>query len=195
MKLLKKYFLTLLILSTVFNSCNKEDDFIQKPLLTKSLKTFKNAFPTEFNLLNWNSYKENINLSKVDNKIPDITFNLIESIDGNSYYVEFEGKGFYILYSKINKEINIFKVNDPSKYVIMPYDEITLVPDLNSELQMITLKSNLEENYWRYSLCIAGCTGVAVAIAATDGPAPLMDIVAIAFQIDCSLGCVDTWLE
>jgi len=41
------------------------------------------------------------------------------------------------------------------------------------------------EDFW----CGVNCTVVAMVIAASDGPAPLMDILAISYQVSCLAQC------
>jgi len=39
--------------------------------------------------------------------------------------------------------------------------------------------------------CKVSCTVGAMAIAASDGPSPLMDILAIAYQVSCLAACIE----
>jgi len=38
-------------------------------------------------------------------------------------------------------------------------------------------------------LALCKCTAAAIAIAAADGPSPLMDIAAVAYQVSCMANC------
>jgi len=42
---------------------------------------------------------------------------------------------------------------------------------------------------YKLMLCAAGCTLGALAIAASDGPLPIMDALAVSFYIVCNTGC------
>lgn len=195
MKNLKNFILITVVASLIVLSCQTESDFNEKPLLTESLKTFQKEFSKEFNLIDWNS-KTNYNLSDSNKDIPNIDFTMIKINESDSYYVEFEEKGFYVNVSNSNKKIDIYKVNDSNKFVTIPYKKNELLPDLNSNSIFLYVNDNLHaKSWWRYTLCVTACTGVALAIAGTDGPAPFMDILAVAYQIQCGLECSDKYMS
>ncbi len=137
----------------------------------------------------------------MNNDAPDISFTLIDiNLNGyNGYYVEFDGKGFFIDYSKLSKGIEVFDVARINRYYSIPFEQNnTTIPDFNSELYLFQKNiDNIEahlKSEWRYWLCSAGCTAISAAIAAADGSAPIMDILAVAHQGDCVMGCADKHL-
>lgn len=192
--------LTFLFCTSIFISCKKNNSITGETQLTEGLSIFKTKFNNEFNSISWDT-KRIINPSLMNDEVPNINFTLIDiNLNGyNAYYVEFDGKGFFVDYSKHNKGIKVFDVVNSDEYCIIPFAEgKASIPDFNSEYSLYQKTFNPNESNlksgWRYWLCAGGCGAVSLAIAASDGPAPFMDILAVVFFADCTLDCAEKHL-
>lgn len=105
------------------------------------------------------------------------------------FYVEFGDKGFYI--DKKEKQFNVYNLTGTLQLKQINFDEL--------ESQTEPYYSSKGELYsecgFRYALCGTACGAVALTIASADGPVPLMDVLAAAYMIDCTMGCHDDYCQ
>jgi len=167
-------------------SCNRSDDQFVEKTTPLEFKVFKNNFPhlsSMFNVdyiqtadLDLGTYKSS------QTTIKGVTFPIIEDnkVIGRYIGISDESKGVYLDYSDYTNKIVAYDANNPSfnKTFRMVY---------NQDNQNYEPVLNGTKSYWCEITCCLG----ALAISAGDGPAPVMDIIALAFFTSCMIDCND----
>jgi hypothetical protein len=173
-----------LFLSFLFNSCETENSDTMEQTTESEFLNFKTAFPDLESKINYTYIQKTSSNSNASPKgnLEGVTFPVTnnEEVIGRYIGTADEISAIYIDFSDYKNKITVYDVNDPSKSenFIMILDEATNIysPEINSDSG---------KGFW----CDAQCTIAAIAIAASDGPSPLMDILAISFQITCLAAC------
>lgn len=180
-----------------FNSCSDEQ-FEEANFNQNTLDIFAKNFPDQYEKLDYSSFRE----GKVDNienekgevihigiyyKSIDIVdkgvlLGSIVEIDGQSHYVEKKSKT--MIYNNLENLTKKIKFDLVQKDKNSNYQ----IPDFDS-LQSSYIYAKSDCNSWSNYVCAAGCTIASIAIAASDGPSPFMDILAVAYQGTCLAGC------
>jgi hypothetical protein len=147
-----------------------------------NFKVFKTNFPNLSSKIGLN------NIQKVDIDIvttketstKGVTFPVIDNniVIGRYIGLSDESKGIYFDLSDYTKKIIAYDANNPSVHLVI--NMIYNPTNGNYEPSLSSMKS-----YW----CEIGCCLGAMAIAASDGPSPLMDILAASYCAACILEC------
>lgn len=108
-----------------------------------------------------------------------VAFPIIENelVIGRYIGLADESIALYIDFSVYTNKITVYDVNDSSQF-----QDFQMI--YNSETGNYEVV-NTNRGFW----CSVNCTVVALVIAASDGPSPLMDILAIAYQVSCLAQC------
>lgn len=147
-----------------------------------TLREFSKQYPKEYKNINVNfiqNSKGNVIKSIEElSKITYFTAPIIENSKVVGRIVFTKGDLVYLDYQNYKKNIN------------------TVLFKKNKTVVKLSLKTLLSKNKYKVNIsqskinwCAIQCTIAAVAIAASDGPSPLMDILAISFQISCLASC------
>lgn len=203
---MKKIIFNLFLISTFFlGSCESE--------ISPSIESnFQKDIPSHFGLAReFPDY-----FSKID---PDSFQKILVKIDKDFYLDDFE---VVIYTAKENNEIvgyllesNLFNVYTEisSETVFNSIDLETgnfvefenkrkgndfVLYDITNDVLIAMENTNHSSNrsggcQGALIICTAGCTLGTIGIGASDGPLPIMDIVAAAFYISCNAGCVNTY--
>jgi len=136
---------------------------------------------------NFNSISEFIDYSKIqtfnaqskNNEEALITVPIIkdENVIGRFYGINNGTEGFYVDFSNYTKEITVYDANNPLIREVIKME-------LNDEGMYVPILNNKTIFYCRLS-----CTIGTMAISASDGPLPLLDILAVAYFASCMAGC------
>ncbi len=181
-----KNVLGLLILTLLFVGCNsvKEELIVQS--VDTEFATFKSTFPhlsNKISIANIQKGEDVVRNSKSSSRsISGVTFPIIdnEEVIGRYIGLSDESSAIYIDFSDYTNKVTVYNVNDPS--VFETFEMIYNPVNGKYEPSYIGMKG-----FW----CAASCTIGAIAIAASDGPSPLMDFLAISFQIACLADCAE----
>ncbi|MFD0931416.1 hypothetical protein ACFQ0R_02275 [Psychroflexus salinarum] len=175
---------SLILCSLFLNSCETESSEEFNQSFKKEFLSFKSSFPELANKIDYKSIQETSaeNNGKSMTKTSGVSFPIINNnkIIGRYIATIDERSAVYIDFSDYQNKIIIYDVNNPSKF-----ESFEMVLNEKSNTYSPVYNSSLEKGFW----CDAQCTLAAIAIAASDGPAPLMDILAISFQITCLASC------
>jgi len=180
-------FLALLILSVslLTISCQSEDDNLSEQSVPSEFTTFKTAFPELITKISYeNVQKTNFNkngAAKSKNRADGVTFPIMDNnkVVGRYIGLSDESTSLYIDFSNYENKIVIYNVNDPSEF-----ETLNTVYNSDTDKYEVDL-SAYRSRFW----CGVRCTVAALAIAAADGPSPLMDILAVAYQVSCLAEC------
>lgn len=188
MKKLNVYQSYIIVMFTLlfFSSCNpKENIEIEEINLTSALQTLKANFPDKFSELNLIT-GNTLNPNSIDENAINQDFILYNSkFNENEYFVEFNDEGYLV-----NQSNQKYEIQDAAN--AFSAKEIQLA-DLNNEFKSdITTQKGCG---FRYALCGTACGAVSLGIAASDGPVPLMDVLAVAYMVNCTLECHDEYCQ
>lgn len=177
----------------LFNSCETENNDILEQSVDNEFAKFKSAFPhlsSKISLKNIQKVNIASALSKSINDIEGVTFPLIDDdfVIGRYIGLDDESIGIYIDFGDYTNKITIYDVNG-----IESPQVFEMVLDLSTNTYKPVIDLDYQNRGWRYWVCAGGCTAVSVAISLVDGPAPLMDILAVAYQLDCVLSCAERY--
>jgi hypothetical protein len=184
-------FCSLTIISTlIFISCstentltnNLDENLVIQKTIQNDVNRYTTTFRDNFSDLsdkigeNYIQYKYS-ELSNKNKEIQGLTFPIIDKNEVIGRYVGLtdESNVIYIDFENYKESITIYDVNNPSKF-------ITVNTVYDSKTDTYTISPNK-------SWCEASCTLGAIAIAASDGPAPFMDYLAVAYLISCMQDC------
>jgi len=177
-----------------FNSCETENNDLVEQSIDNEFSKFKSAFPdlsSKISLKNIQKVNIASALSKSTNSdIKGVTFPLIDDdfVIGRYIGLDDESIGFYIDFSDYTNKITVYNLND-----IETPQVFEMVLDISTNTYKPVLYSDYQAK-WRYYLCGSACVAVSTAIALVDGPAPLMDVLAVAYLLDCVLNCAENHL-
>lgn len=170
----------------IFISCEKNDQTTNEfELFEENLSAFKNNFPCEYENINYNYLQElNSDSLKSSDTIDEdgIIFPVMEDDKVVGRYIGLLNQlsAVYIDMTDYTNTITIYDVNNPD--LSQKFDMI-----YNPEKDIyepVVLKS--ATGFW----CGVACGLGTVAIAATDGPSPLMDVLAASYAVSCLASCV-----
>lgn len=179
---------------TLFNSCETEKNDLVEQSVDNEFAKFKSAFlDLSSKISSKNIQKVNIAsaLSKsTSSDVEGVTFPIIDNdfVIGRYIGIGDESIGLYIDFSDYTNKITFYDVNN-----IEEPETFQMVLDIATNTYKPVLDYQAKSG-WRYWLCSAGCAAGATAISLVDGPAPLMDVLALAWGADCILDCADDHL-
>lgn len=175
--------LTFMLAMMLMMNCNiNENEEIQN----KEFLKFKKNFPELSSKISYENIQQNNvdkrYISKSTQNIDAVTFPIMNNnkVIGRYLGDKSGNNAIYIDFNDFKNKIVIYDVNDPTKFQVlnMLYDE-------SSNSYKPDLKYQAKASFW----CKAACTVGAIAIASSDGPAPLMDILAYTYAVACLLDC------
>jgi hypothetical protein len=182
-----KYFKIILVVGGLFlfNSCEKDDSNLIEQ--SNKFNNFKTSFPSLASKINYDNVQKTNNgyAAKSENIVNGVTFPVMidNKVIGRYMGTTDESTAIYIDFSDYKNKITFYDVNnieEPETFrMVLDSSTNTYTPILDYQ----------SKGGWRYALCAAGCTAVSITIALVDGPAPLMDVLAIAYQLDCTVRC------
>lgn len=196
---MKKLILGLLVLLTIITGCSKQSDeafnsesidYFDRPIF----KLIEKSKPNLYNELTANKIEiQNINGKEV------VFLNL-----KNGYFLDVSSK---IIYSEINKSENTItvnditnnstttlslKTNDDNVYNTVDENHLTkLVPFFDSKTvsnSKVTFSKACNDSAG-FAICYSLAMVASLAIAASDGPLPLMDTLAISYLVGQTAYC------
>jgi hypothetical protein len=182
----------------LFQNCTLEENLqIYSFNTTEALKNFEKNLPLEFSYLDFSKAQSYfidekgklLFTSKKENNY--LTIPAIKNGKVIGRFIGFKEDGIYIDLKNYHREIVGINVSNLDSRLTAKtfFDEKNQnyfpVFDSNSESQRI----NGCGNQLGYNLCLATCAISAIAIAASDGPSPFMDIVAVSYTATCILNC------
>lgn len=172
-KIIFSFLSVLFIISCTTNDELKDESNID---LSKLFSVFKKNFPSEFSKIAVDNiqYAEAIDLRVATQGVtyPIMSGNMVI---GRYFGLEDQSRAIYFDFTHYTEYITVRDVNNPSysierETIYDPQTNSYIVGDIRG---------------W----CEVSCTLGAMAIAASDGPSPLMDILAISYGTTCILGC------
>lgn len=171
----------------LFNSCQTEENNPIEQLVDSEFAKFKIAFPDLVPKININNIQKtnskNNDRAKSESNISGVTFPVMENdeVIGRYFGLSDESSAIYLDFSNYTDYVKVYDVNDPSSFAV-----INMVYNKNTgEYEPASQNSFNKSYFW----CDLSCTVGALAIAASDGPVPLMDVLAISYQITCMAAC------
>jgi len=201
MKKIQLYLLTITI-ALLMSNCTSENLQTESPSPIFELTLLKEKFPAEFNNLNLGSFKEidKLLLTRNSEVIFDLSVQSYDIENPNGVYGYFLNSSSFTvlaLVDVLNEKITIFDLINNSK------TEFLREKDDKRNIQLFDKTHNrlisAEESGAAGAsnscdaglmLCGVGCTLATIAIMATDGPLPIMDVVAAAYYVTCNAGCI-----
>lgn len=149
----------------------------------QNLSAFKSSFPSLIEKAEFN-YTQNVSVPNKMNKKEEIegtTFPVMneQEVIGRYLGLNDESAAIYIDFSDYQNQITIYDVNNPTKFEVV---ETVFDSKTNSYLPV--------QKYSKNTWCKASCYIGSMAIAASDGPAPFMDVLAVSYGITCIAACV-----
>ena len=178
--IIKRAFFTILVLF-ISMSCDKQMNEMEHN--EQRLSIFQMNFPNEYKNLKL-EYLQNTIETKSSEISPSLGISIPVIINNEvvGRYVGLvnQSAAIYIDFTDYKNEIIVYDVIDPTRFQVfkMKYDAERDV------YEPIVLKSTND------ALCGALCALGAIAIAASDGPAPFMDALAITYAATCLAACV-----
>lgn len=191
MKSIKQIITIVAIAIFMFTSCSKneqidvlQDESISLKSIT-NLNDFKAEYPKEYNLLNVEFIQNDKGIIKTQAELKDLNFFTIPAIVNDNVVgrlLYYNGEIQYVDYTNFKNEVSIitFSKDKLKSSVMLP----TIYNSVND-----TYEVSLYQNKASGFLCGVGCTLATMAIIASDGPAPLMDIIALAYYSVCMAEC------
>lgn len=183
--------ISVLFLSIIlFSSCEKGDNNLIEQ--SNEFTKFKSAFPNLASKISYDNVQKTKDNSaaKSGNTVDGLTFPIINNneVIGRYLGTSSQKTAIYIDFSDYKNKITVYDVNKIEEPKIFQMALDTSTNTYNPVL------NNQTKSGWRYWLCAAACTAGAVAISLVDGPAPLMDVLALTYQLNCVLSCADEHL-
>lgn len=191
MKHLKQIITVVALAIFMLISCSENelmDSSQEKTISLKSilsLNNFKELYPKEYNLLNTEYIQNNTGIIKSSNELKDLNyFTLPTMIDNNvvGRLLYYNGETQYIDFSNYKNEVTIHIITKDK------FKSSVTIPTVYNSKNDIYEISEHQNRGW---LCGVGCTLATMAIIASDGPLPLMDIIAVAFYGVCMADCLE----
>lgn len=151
-----------------------------------NLSSFKKYFSYEYEKVSFDNLQTiNSNSTKSSDvsSVDGITFPVMvdNKVIGRYIGLSDQSSAIYIDLSDYTNTITIYNVNDPNIF-----EEFEMVYNAEENIyEPITLKS--ATGFW----CGVACGLGTVAIAASDGPAPMMDVLAASYAIACMAQCLE----
>ncbi|WGK64415.1 hypothetical protein [Croceiramulus getboli] len=169
----------ILIIMTLCTSCSKEEVL---NLSTYSTTKFEKNFPVESSLARYDHLQE-YSSESIGKSSPDfkgVTFPIVQDnqVIGRYIGLESELSAIYIDFSDYTNKILVINVLEPETHI---YLDMILDPVSGNYVPVLPT----EKGFW----CSAACAIGAIAIASSDGPAPIMDALAISYSIACLADC------
>ncbi len=172
----------MILVTLVIISCQSNND---EDLLNSEFSVFKKNFPELAPKISYSNVQKIINnySAKSENFMDGITFPIMDNneVIGRYMGTSDENISVYIDFSDYKNIITIYDATNPSKFqsvkMVLDHSTNTYKPD--PKLQA--------KDFW----CNMTCTIGAIAIASSDGPAPLMDALAVSFVIACLADCAE----
>jgi hypothetical protein len=166
----------ILILSSSCSNIKLDDKF------KEDYEVFKASFPAYAEKISY-EHVQIVDVSKQFKSTASqvvVTFPVMQDneVIGRYYGTEDETVAYYIDFSNYKNSITIYDVNDPELF-----QTINMIYDPESGLYVP------EYSDFKVTWCEVSCLIGAVAIASSDGPSPLMDILAVSYEISCILAC------
>ena len=153
---------------------------------TEFLK-FKENFPHLVANISYENLQRSSNLNDLsrynsEEEVVGVSFPVIDEdiVVGRYIGTDDEKTAVYMDFTNYEEEIIIYDVNDPSKF-----NSYKMELDAENEVYIPVGLNQSRGGFW----CAATCTLGALAIAASDGPFPVMDLLAVSFQAACLADC------
>ncbi|RYC52597.1 hypothetical protein [Flagellimonas olearia] len=182
-------FLFFLSCLSLLLSCTKQNEELTIESLHEEFSTFKKAFPNLYVNIN-PDYIQKSDINSLETLTAKaevgITFPIIENekVIGRYFGLCDESIALYIDYSDYENQIVIYNVNNSAQFAIVEMElnleTLTYIP-----IQVSSKEYSAKGSSW----CAVSCGIGATAIALSDGPAPLMDLVAVTYMAACLTDC------
>jgi len=182
MKILKKFKVLFLLLTVIIVSCQTDNEE-----LNSEFSKFKTNFPELASKINYDNVQTNSNnkTAKSENNVDGTTFPVMDDneVIGRYLGTNDESVALYMDFTDYTNKITIYDVNNPTNK-----QEFEMI--YNSETgNYEPVKTDVSSRgFW----CSASCALGVIAIAASDGPAPLMDYLAVAYGVACLQACKES---
>ncbi|WP_321348721.1 hypothetical protein [uncultured Draconibacterium sp.] len=187
MKLSIRFFIVVISFA-IFISCDKDGAGVveNNKFYDSNLTLFKSNFLVEYEGIDYSNIQDVnsvLTKSSSDSNYEAITFPVMYDgkIVGRYIGLKDQTSAIYIDMSDYTKTITVYNVINPEQYEVvgMVYDSFddTYIPN--------TLKS--ASGFW----CGVACGLGTVAIAASDGPVPVMDVLAASYAVACLASCLE----
>uniref|UniRef100_UPI004049E868 hypothetical protein n=1 Tax=Gelidibacter sp. TaxID=2018083 RepID=UPI004049E868 len=182
-----------------FNSCsnNENIDFKEESNNPNFIKREVGQLEKQEQVLDY--FKENFRFGK-EFLLEEYNANMIEIIIENTlvgYYIDnkdFNSIGVVDIRDiDFIKYVNVSKINEIFSFaLIFNNDYDTIVPDFNVDY-FTALNRGDDRCQGNLMLCTGTCTLGALGIAASDGPLPFADALAVSFWVGCNAHCVSSF--
>tara|TARA_R110000868_G_C10938104_1_gene766845 strand:- start:2380 stop:2922 length:543 start_codon:yes stop_codon:yes gene_type:complete len=159
-------------------SCNNDNPLvIEENDMSNAMLSFKNNFPSEYVNL---SIENKQVIKNGSNNLSAIFIPVIDKgIVIGRFFEHSDGEAYYYDLSDYKNQVVTYDVINPKSMQI-----IGMKLDLNSQSYKPDFSTS-KGSFW----CKASCTLGAMAIAASDGPVPVMDVLAVAYATACLIDC------
>lgn len=168
---------------SLFVGCNKEiDEAVETNPFEDRLTIFKKNFPCEYNNINFDYLQESKSTKSSDNTANFIIFPVMEDGKVVGRYLGFTDQSYaiYIDMSDYTNSVIVYDVINPSLH-----ETVSMIYDSEKGIYIpVSLKS--ASGFW----CGLACGIGTVAIAASDGPIPVMDALAATYAVACLASCL-----
>ena len=182
--------LAIMAVAVFLTSCGKmleeAQPVTQEITLEQKISVFKANFPEQYNNISLNNIQEvESSLTNANTIENGITVPIEENnqIIGRYIGLTDQSASVYIDFSDYENTVRVYNVNNPSQF-----QDFQMVYNSTTRNYQPLFGANGESGgFW----CEAGCVIGAIAIAASDGPFPLMDALAISYEIACLSDCAE----
>lgn len=166
-----------------FVGCNKEiNETEEKNLFEDKLTIFKQNFPCEYENINFDYLQESKSTKSSESNTDYIVFPVMEDgkVVGRYIGLADQSSAIYIDLRDYTNTVTVYDVINSSLH-----ETVSMVYDSEKGIYIpASLKS--ANGFW----CGLSCGIGTVAIAASDGPSPLMDILAASYAAACLTECL-----
>lgn len=184
MKTYRFELIIMIFITSFFVGCNKEiNETEERNPYEDKLTIFKKNFPCEYENINFD-YLQELKSTKSSGSIANfITFPVIEDGKVIGRYIGFTDQScaVYIDMKDYTNTVTVYDAINPSLH-----ETVSMVYDSEKGIYIpVRLKS--ANGFLCSTLCAIGT----IAIAASDGPVPVMDALAATYAIACLAQCLE----
>lgn len=182
----KKGILSLLVVFLAVGfSCSIDEEIRNAQNSNLEFSKFLSEFPEFADNIDKSSIqrtelKNQENTIQAKNQIEGVTFPIIENgeIVGRYLGLNNESVALYFDFTDYKNQVVIYDANDSTRFEIVKIDH-----DSKSN------RYSFEDKYSKGGWCAISCGLGTLAIILSDGPAPVMDLLALAFEAACLADC------
>ena len=193
--------IVVLLLTVLLFSCSLQESLnpIIEPI--PELAMLQERFPNHFENVDLESYRKTLAplVGEGGQQYSEILADSYEIKNNDHVYGYFYNSSSFttlVLFNQEWNELSVFNLKNDSSLDFERIVAGTGVIQLFDKTNNVLLENSINPIIfasggcgYRLMLCAAGCTLASIAIAASDGPLPFMDALAVSFYIVCNGEC------